>query len=99
MVACFEKEYLRRPIIQDVKKMMELHEKSGSPVRLDPLTAKAGCFPKERLQIRGKNFGKDEKSEVMLETIGDNRLWIWSPKFGFQGSMNIIFFELFHSLS
>lgn len=90
VVQCFGDEYLRRPTVGDAKKIMARHARVGFPGALGSVDFSGWELAKGAVGAQRQNIGKTKRPELRLETVCDDRLWIWSLQFGFPGSMNDI---------
>ncbi|MEM6831778.1 MAG: hypothetical protein AAF551_14805 [Bacteroidota bacterium] len=90
VVKCFSDEYLRRPNLRDMEKIMKRHSKLGFPGALGSLDCSGWQLCKGLVAEQRQNIGKSGKPELRLESVVDDRLWVWHMKFGFPGSMNDI---------
>lgn len=88
IVDIFKGEYLRRTTEDDVAEIMERHEKLGFPGALGYLDFSGWNLHCGYVADQRRNIGNSGKPELRLESIVDDRLWIWHLKFRFPGALN-----------
>jgi hypothetical protein len=91
VIAVFGAEYLRRPTVQDIERLMEIGERRGFPGMLGSIDCMHWQWEKcpygwKRMYTRGDHG----VPTIILEAVASHDRWIWHAFFGVAGSNNDI---------
>ncbi|GJS65320.1 ALP1-like protein isoform X1 [Tanacetum coccineum] len=86
----YVEEFLRKPNLEDVQHVYELHErKHGLPRMLGSIDCMHWEWTKCPKALHGQFKRRDKKYPIiMLEAVADQRLWFWHAYFGVSGANN-----------
>jgi len=91
VIAKFGGEYLRRPTVQDVERLMEIGERRGFPGMLGSVDCMHWHWEKCPYAWKGMyTRGDHGVPTIILEAVASHDRWIWHAFFGVAGSNNDI---------
>ncbi|KAI4978643.1 hypothetical protein ZWY2020_015396 [Hordeum vulgare] len=91
VVHIFGDEYMRRPNVDDVQRLLDIGESRGFPGMLGSLDCMHWHWEKCPIEWRGQfTSGYKGAPTVILEAVASQDLWIWHAFFGVAGSNNEI---------
>ena len=90
VVETFEKEYLRQPNEDDLKRILSINAARGFPGCIGSIDCRHWAWKNCPMAWAGQFQGKEKKPTIVLEAIADAELWIWHACFGAPGSLNDI---------
>ena len=91
VIAVFGGEYLRRPTVQDVERLMEICERRGFLGMLGSIDCMH--WHREKCPYAWKGMytrGDHDVPTIILEAVASHDRWIWLAFFGAAGSNNDI---------
>jgi hypothetical protein len=83
-------KYLRRPTAADLKQIESVYRSKGFPGCIGCLDCAGWTWDLGPVAHSGRNKGRSKRSEIRMEVICDESLWIWHAFFGCPGSYNDI---------
>ncbi|CAI0559558.1 unnamed protein product [Linum tenue] len=87
----FGDEYLRRPNVADVERLLHVGEQRGFPGMLGSIDCMHWKWKNCPVAWRGQYARGDHKTPtIMLEVVASQDLWIWHAFFGVPGTLNDI---------
>ncbi|XP_002440317.2 uncharacterized protein LOC8064730 [Sorghum bicolor] len=91
VIEVFGTEYLRRPTVQDVERLMEIGERRGFPGMLGSIDCMHWHWEKCPYAWKGMyTRGDHGVPTIILEAVASHNRWIWHAFFGVAGSNNDI---------
>ncbi|CAN6199470.1 unnamed protein product [Urochloa humidicola] len=91
VIEVYGEEYLRRPTVQDVERLVQIGEQRGFPGMLGSIDCMHWHW--ERCPVAWKGMytrGDQGVPTVILEAVASHDRWIWHAFFGVPGSNNDI---------
>nr|AAX96665.1 transposon protein, putative, ping/pong/SNOOPY sub-class [Oryza sativa Japonica Group]ABA92302.2 transposon protein, putative, Pong sub-class [Oryza sativa Japonica Group] len=91
VIEVFGAEYLRRPMVQDVERLVQIGERRGFPGMLGSIDCMHWHW--EKCPVAWKEMytrGNQGVPTVILEAVASHDRWIWHAFFGVAGSNNDI---------
>jgi Plant transposon protein len=83
-------KHLRRPTAADLKHIESVYRSKGFPGCIECLDCAGWTWDRGPVAHRGFSKGRSKRSEIRMEVIYDESLWIWHPLFCCPGSYNAI---------
>ncbi|KAL3639299.1 hypothetical protein CASFOL_017206 [Castilleja foliolosa] len=91
VIAMFQDEYLRRPNVQDLERLLEVGQERGFPGMIGSIDCMHWQWKNCPKAWQGQfTSGHKGTSTVILEAVASYDLWIWHAFFGLPGSLNDI---------
>jgi hypothetical protein len=91
VIAKFGAEYLRRPTVEDVERLMQIGERRGFPGMLGSIDCMHWHWEKCPYAWKGMyTRGDHGVPTIILEAVASHDRWIWHAFFGVAGSNNDI---------
>ena len=91
VIVVFGAEYLRRPTVQDIERLMEIGERRGFPGMLGSIDCMHWQWEKCPYGWKGMyTRGDHGVPTIILEAVASHDRWIWHAFFGVAGSNNDI---------
>ena len=91
VIAVYGEEYLRRPTVQDVERLLEIGERRGFPGMIGSIDCMHWHWEKCPYAWKGQYTRGDQGvPTIILEAVASHDRWIWHAFFGVAGSNNDI---------
>ncbi|KAL3645413.1 hypothetical protein CASFOL_010593 [Castilleja foliolosa] len=91
VIAMFQDEYLRRPNVQDLERLLEVGQERGFPGMIGSIDCMHWQWKNCPKAWQGQfTSGHKGTTTVILEAVASYDLWIWHAFFGLPGSLNDI---------
>jgi hypothetical protein len=91
VMAKFGGQYLRRPTVEDTKRLLKLGERRGFPGMFGSIDCMQWQWERCPNAWKGQFIRGDQKvPTLILEAVASHDLWIWHVFFGVAGSNNDI---------
>ncbi|KAL3629716.1 hypothetical protein CASFOL_026938 [Castilleja foliolosa] len=91
VIAMFQDEYLRRPNVQDLERLLEVGKERGFPGMIGSIDCMHWQWKNCPKAWQGQfTSGHKGTTTVILEAVASYDLWIWHAFFGLPGSLNDI---------
>ncbi|XP_047341160.1 uncharacterized protein LOC124944858 [Impatiens glandulifera] len=90
MVEIFSERYLRRPIPNDISRLLNIGQQCGFPGMLGSLNCMHWRWKNCPTAWAVQYAGRSGKPTIILEAVVDYDLWIWHAYFGLLGTNNDI---------
>ena len=91
VIEVYGEEYLRRPTVQDVERLLEIGERRGFPGMIGSIDCMHWHWEKCPYAWKGQYTRGDQGvPTIILEVVASHDRWIWHAFFGVAGSNNDI---------
>jgi hypothetical protein len=90
LVDVYGQEYLRKPSLDDLERLLEEGMALGFPGMLGSIDCMHWEWKNCPTAWHGEYQGRSKKPTVILEAVASNDMWIWHHFFGLPGSVNDI---------
>uniref|UniRef100_A0A0D3AN68 DDE Tnp4 domain-containing protein n=1 Tax=Brassica oleracea var. oleracea TaxID=109376 RepID=A0A0D3AN68_BRAOL len=88
LLAC--DEYLRRPTLEDLQRLLDIGEKRGFPGMVGSIDCMHWEWKNFPTACKGQYARESAKPTIVLEAVASQDLWIWHAFFGPPGTLNDI---------